>query len=188
MKTHKTFLCLLFVISIYASKAQQASDTAHHLPALKGSHRLTLGLGHTQLSKGEIEGRTEWLPVASWSLNYDYWLSNKWAIGLQNDWILETFVVIHGNNEELERKKPWVIVPVAMYKFAPRWTAMSGVGAEYSKGHTLTLTRMGVEYGMHLPKNMEAGLAFVWDNRWGYFNAYAITFTFSKMWPKKAAH
>jgi hypothetical protein len=155
---------------------------------MKGSHRLTLGLGHAHLSQGKVEGRTQWLPVASWSLNYDYWLSDKWAIGLQNDWILETFVVEHGDGKELERKNPLVIVPVGMYKFAPRWSAVAGAGVEYSEGHSLGLTRVGVEYGWHLPKNWEAGVAVVWDNRWGYFNAWVLSFTFSKIWPKKVGH
>jgi hypothetical protein len=179
--------CFLLCI-FYAAYPQHKRDSSLNMHMLKGTHRFTLGLGHTQLSQGQIEGRTEWVPLASWNFNYDYWLSNKWGIGLQNDWILETFVVIHGNNEELERERPWVIVPVGMYKFAPRWTAIGGVGAEYAKGHALTLTRLGMEYGIHLPKNMEAGVAFVWDNRWNYFNAYAIAFTFSKIWPKKGGH
>jgi hypothetical protein len=188
MKTHKTFLCLLFVISFYASKAQQASDTSHPLPAQKGSHRLTLGLGHTHLSQGEIEGRTEWLPIASWSLNYDYWLSNKWAIGLQNDLILETFIVKHDGGKELERKNPWAIVPVAMYKFSKHWTAIGGVGAEYSEGHALTMTRVGIEYGFHLSKNWEVGAAVAWDGKWNYYNSWGLTFTVSSIWPNARRH
>jgi hypothetical protein len=181
-------LCLLIFLG-YAIKAQ-----AQHLPAtehpsnethgMKGSHRLSLGLGHAHLSQGRIEGRTSWVPVASWSFNYDYWLSNKWAIGLQNDLILETFVITHGNNQELERNKPLVVVPVGIFKFSPHWSALGGVGAEFSEGHTLTLTRIGMEYGRHLPKNWEAGIAAVWDNRWGYYNAWVLSFTFSKIWPR----
>lgn len=167
-----------------ATQAQQVSDTTHVSLSLKGSHRLTLGLGHTHLSQGEIEGRTEWLPIASWTLNYDYWLSNKWAIGLQNDLILETFIVKHDGDKELERKNPWAMVPVGMYKFGKHWTAIGGVGAEFSEGHTLALTRLGFEYGWHLPNHFEAGLAAVWDNKWGYYNSWGLAFTFSKLWPK----
>ena len=31
--------------------------------------------------------------MPSWSLNFDYWISNKWAIGVQNDLILESFII-----------------------------------------------------------------------------------------------
>jgi hypothetical protein len=39
---------------------------------MKGSHRLTFGLGHTHVSRGKIDGDTKWLALASWSFNYDY--------------------------------------------------------------------------------------------------------------------
>lgn len=180
---------MVWLTSTYLYAQHDADSTSHHgSHGMKGSHRLTLGLGHTHLSQGQIEGRTNWLPIASWTLNYDYWLSDKWAIGLQNDWILETFVVIHSGDKELERKNPWAMVPVAMYKFANRWTAIGGVGAEFSEGHTLTMTRLGIEYGWHLPKNWEVGVAAVWDGKWGYYNSWGLAFTFNKIWPKRAGH
>jgi hypothetical protein len=141
---------LILLMFLYCGIKVQAQDLPKTTPpsgqnhSMKGSHRLTLGLGHTHLSQGQIEGRTDWLPIASWTLNYDYWLSDKWAIGLQNDWILETFVVVHSGDKELERKNPWAVVPVAVYKFANRWTGIAGVGAEFSEGHAITMTRLGI--------------------------------------------
>lgn len=181
-------LCTIVGIHM-ACLAQHAETDAHSRSSLtahslQGSHRLTLGLGHTHLSQGRIAGRTEWLPIASWTLNYDYWLTNKWGLGLQNDWILETFVVTHDGNKELERKKPWAMVPTVLYKINPRWTAIGGVGAEFSKGHTLAMTRLGIECGWHLPQQWEVGIAAVWDGKWGYYNSWGLAFTFSKLWPK----
>lgn len=177
-------LTLLFGVPASAQHAAQSSIPVHG-HSLQGSHRLTLGLGHTHLSQGEIAGRTEWVPIASWTLNYDYWLSDTWAIGLQNDWILETFIVKGKSSNEIERKRPWAMVPVALYKFSKNFTALGGVGAEFSHGHTLAMTRLGVEYGLHLPHNFEVGLAAVWDGKWGYYNSWGLAFTFSKIWPRR---
>jgi hypothetical protein len=102
-----------------------------------------------------------------------------------------TFIIEHGDNEEIERKNPIAIVPVGMYKFAKRFTTLGGVGAEYSSGHTLFLTRLGIEYGWHLPQNWEVGIAAVWDNKWNYYNSWGVSFTFSKIWSPihaKTAH
>src|ERR1700741_455005 len=56
---------------------------------LKGTHRITIGLGHTHLAKGKnIDGEKVWMTVPSWSFNYDYWIANKWAIGLQTDLVI----------------------------------------------------------------------------------------------------
>ena len=186
-----SFVCFLVSGIVQAQEHGTAEHTTkehaaeeHHHPAMKGANRLTLGLGHAHLSQGKIEGQTQWAPAASWSLNYDYWLTNKLAIGLQNDWILETLVIEHGDNKELERENPLAVVPVVMYKFAPRLSGVVGAGAEFASGETIGLTRIGLEYGWHLPKDWEAGL---WDNRWSYYNAWVFSFTFSKIWPKKHA-
>lgn len=183
-----TSLVLLGLSSEHTCLAQahpeqpEASHSTHH--GMKGSHRITLGLGHTHISNGQVDGKTKWLATASWSINYDYWLSDKWAIGLQNDIILESFIIEHGDEELLERKYPWAIVPVAIYKPGKRLSLLGGVGAEFSSGHNLTLTRLGMEYGFHLPKNWEVGAALVWDNKWNYYNSWGIAFTVSKIFAK----
>jgi hypothetical protein len=121
-------------------------------------------------------------------LNYDYWLSNKWAIGLQNDIILESFIVESGKEEFLERNYPIAIVPVAMFKPGKHLSFILGAGTEMAHGHSIGLTRVGFEYGFHLPKNYEIGVAAVWDNKWNYYNSWGIAFTASKIWPKKGGH
>jgi hypothetical protein len=182
------FLAVMLIITtatIAQHTKEQMSDNNH---GMKGASRLSLGLGHTQVSRGKIDGDTKWLAIASWSFNYDYWLSDKWAIGLQNDLLIESFVIENNAGELIERSYPWAVVPVAMYKPGKHFTFIGGVGAEFSKGHTLTLTRLGVEYGFHLPKNWEVGAAFVWDNKWNYYNSWGLAFTVSKIWPKKGHH
>ncbi len=186
----RAIVLLAFGANMHLAVLAQADSANHHAVTheehnMKGSHRLSFGLGHTSISEGKVQGRTQWLPLASWSLNYDYWLSNKWAIGLQNDLILETFVVEHGNQEMIERKKPISVIPVGMYKFAHRWTGIAGAGVEFSEGHNLGLTRVGIEYGLPLPKNWEVGIGLVWDNKWNYFNSWGLTFMVSKIWPHK---
>jgi hypothetical protein len=185
MKFTYTLLLVVCVALSSASMAQHAANAAESHHSMQGTHRLTLGLGHTHISQGKIEGDTKWLATASWSLNYDYWVSKKWAIGLQNDIILESFVIEHGDEELLERKYPVAIVPVAIYKPGKNLSLIGGVGAEISHGHTLTLTRLGVEYGWHLPKNWEVGIAMVWDGKWKYYNSWGLAFTFSRLWPSK---
>jgi hypothetical protein len=179
------FCCLFSSMALYA---QQDNHSISEHDGLKGSHRLSLGLGHTQVSKGKIDGDTKWLAIASWSFNYDYWIADKWAIGLQNDLLVESFVIKNNEGELIERSYPWAVVPVAMFKPGKHFTFIGGVGAEFSKGHNLALTRLGVEYGFHLPKNWEVGAAFVWDNKWNYYNSWGIAFTVSKIWPKKVIH
>jgi hypothetical protein len=149
--------------------------------SMQGTHRITLGLGHTNVSEGKINDKTEWLSMPPWSLNYDYWISDKIAIGLQNDIIVESFKITDHEEEEIERHYPLTTVPVVIYKPFKNFSFIGGVGAEFSGGHTLWLTRLGTEFGFHIPGNWEGGAALVWDGKWDHYNSYGIAFTFSKL-------
>jgi hypothetical protein len=183
----KIIFCLLVTTLFYITSYSQDThnDSKDHSSfEKKGASRLTIGLGHTHVSEGKVNGKTEWLALPSWTLNYDYWVSDKVAIGLQNDLILESFFIEHGNEELLERSYPIASVPVVLYKASKRLIVVAGVGAEFTKESTLTMTRLGLEYGFHLPNNWEVGTALVWDNKWNYYNSWGIALTFSKIWPK----
>jgi hypothetical protein len=177
-----SFYCTLFGQHHVADTALPSHTSLH---GMKGSHRLTLGLGHTHISEGKVDGKTQWLVMPSWSVNYDYWLSDKWAIGLQNDLILESFVIENYEEELIERAHPLAVVPVAIYKPGKNLILLGGVGAEIAKGNTLATTRLGMEYGFHFPKNWEVGAALVWDNKWNYYNSWGLVFTISRIWPRK---
>lgn len=153
--------------------------------SMKGSHRITMGLGHTHLSKGKnTDGKTVWLPLASWSLNYDYQIGARWGIGLQTDLVLEKFIV-EENEKEVEKEKPITIVPVAIFKPGRHFSFIAGGGIELEKEENLGLSRVGIEYGCELPKGWEAGVALVWDNKWGHYNAWVLEFSFSKIFYRK---
>lgn len=165
--------------------ASPAAHAPHATPTLAGTHRLTGALGHTHISQGRRDGETQWLAVPSWSLNYDRWLTDRWAVGVQTDLVIESFVIEHGDEELLERTYPLAIVPVALWKPAPRWSLIGGVGAEVAAGRTLALTRLGAEYGVHVGDRYEVGAALVWDNKWNYYNSWGLAVTVSRLWHRR---
>lgn len=187
VKTGVVFAVVCFLSSgnSFAQNNSDFSHSEHNNHGMKGSHRFTIGLGHTHVSEGKVDGDTKWLALPSWSLNYDYWLSNKWALGLQNDIILESFKIENNHHEEIERSYPVAIVPVAMFKPGKHLSLIGGVGCEFADNHSLTLTRLGAEYGFHLPNNWEVGGALVWDNKWNYYNSWGLAITISKICRKK---
>lgn len=180
----KKLLFIVLLVFAFANSLMAQEEAEHH-EDLKGAHRLTVGLGHTHISEGIKEGETTWMTFASWSFNYDYWLSNKFALGLQNDVILESFLIENNDEELIEREYPWSVVPVMIYKPGKHLSLIGGVGAEISKGDTLGLTRLGTEYGFHLPKQWELGVSFVWDFKWNHYNSWGLGITISKIWNKK---
>lgn len=183
-KTVLSVSCFLLLSCLLQAQHEPTVEKISH-KSMKQTHQLTLGLGHTHVTAGIQDGKRKWLPLASWSLNYDYWISNKWAIGLQNDWVMESFVIENSEGEFIERKNPISVVPIGMFKPGKHWSFVGGVGVELSSEKNFMLTRLGLEYGVHLPKNWEVGVALVWDNKWNYYNSWGLTFIASKLWPKK---
>ena len=149
--------------------------------SMKGTHRLTIGLGHTHLAKGKnSEDKTVWLVEPSWSLKYDFWLANKWGLGLQADMVNQRFVVEDKDGQELERDKPLALIPVVLFKPFKHFAFLGGCGVELEHEQNLGLTRLGIEYGKELSKGWEAGVGLVWDNKWNHYNSWALEFVFSK--------
>jgi hypothetical protein len=153
-------------------------EEEHH--SIAGRHRITLGLGHTHISQGVIEGSREWFVAPSWALNYDYWLTERWAVGLQNDMIVEQFVIAHGDEELLERDRPVAVIPTVLYKPLHWLTLIGGVGVEFASEENLTLTRLGAEVGWHVAADWEVGAGLVWDAKWDFYDSYALDFSISR--------
>lgn len=184
MKSFNIITTFIYIIILtFSSGVLFAQQKTIHKEShsLKSNHRISLGLGHTSISQGEVDGETEWLSMPSWSLNYDYWISNKFAIGLQNDIVIESYKVEEHDSETLERNYPVSIIPVIIYKPIEQLGIVGGVGTEIAGGHGITLTRIGIEPGFHLPGNWEAGGSLVWDAKWDHYNSWAITFIISKL-------
>ena len=182
----------LFSLSMAQAQPEHASppESPHGIgepEGMKGSNRLGFGLGHTHISEGKVDGKTQWLATASWSLNFDHWISDKWAIGVQSDMILENFKIEGQDKQEIERSYPLSLVPVAIFKPGEHWSFVGGAGIEFSSGHNIGLTRLGMEYGRELPKGWELGAALVWDDKWNYYNSWGLAIVISRVWKKTKA-
>ena len=166
-----------------ASAEEHGEQEAHH--GMKGAHRLSLGIGHTHVSQGRIDGKNEWLVAPSWAIDYDYWISDRWAIGLHNEILVESFPIEDSKEELIERNYPISVIPAVMWKPFKRLSFVAGVGGEFSEGHNLTVVRLGLEYGFHLPKDFEISASLLMDDKINYYNSVSITLTVSKIFRKK---
>lgn len=161
------------------SEEQEGHGDEH--PSIAGRHRITLGLGHTHPSGAFTGEDREWLVLASWALNYDYWLTERWAIGVQNDVVLERFLIEEDDEQELERNRPIAVIASALYKPLEWLTLVGGVGREFApEEEDLNLTRFGVEVGWHVAPDWEVGAAAVWDAKWGFYDSWGLDFSVSR--------
>jgi len=163
-----SILCSLFVLSMSAQEE-----------AAEKRHRITFLLSHTWISTVAPDGEG-FGALPSFGLNYDYWFSEKFAIGLHNDFIAETFVVERLDGEaDLERELPWAAVAVAIYKFENGLAPIIGGGVEIEPSESLPLLHVGLEYGKEFAEVWEVGLNVTYDFKWEAYNSYAFGLSIS---------
>jgi hypothetical protein len=50
----------------------------------------------------------------------------------------------------------------------------------YVTQKNLPLTRLGLEFETEITKGWGAGIALMWDEKWGYYDSWIFEFSFSK--------
>jgi hypothetical protein len=168
------FITLFLTGTCVATIAQEKANHTFH-----PHHTLGIVVSHTQVSQGIQNGDRKWLALPSWGINYNYKFSPKWAIGLHNDIIVESFTVTNhlksgAGSEELERSYPIASAIVASYKPGKHFSFLMGSGGEFSHTGNLFLIRIGLEYGYHMNNKWELNANIVNDLRWNAYNSFAI--------------
>jgi len=157
------------------AQAQEEAVTDEH-----PRHEVSLLLAHTHVAQGvNAEGDLTWLALPSWGINYNFWLSPQWAIGLHTDFINETFKVEENLNEAegkptVERTLP--VAPAVMVSYRPHhhWAFTLGAGQEFAKEGDLLLMRAGTEYTIHLSGAWESSGSLAYDFRFDAYDSWML--------------
>lgn len=168
-------LLFIFLFGLsYSFKAQENNSTHKKKPS---KHAVIFIISHTQINEGLDEnGEKQWLSLPSWGINYNYSLSQKWAIGLHTDIVVEDFVVNnHSKQDEIiERSYPIASAFVTSFKPGKYFSFLLGSGGEFSKGNHLFLVRAGIEYGLHINHNLEFIANVVNDYKFNAYNSWSL--------------
>ena len=185
-----TTLCLCGGSAWAQEEAPQHHETQTHHPGTRvrehHKHSLSLLLAHTHILNGFENGGIRGINRPSWMFAYNYSLTERWAIGLHGDIIMETFEVeAHGSDSEeelLERKYPVSLVGATSYKVIDHLAVQVGGGFETDGNETFGLIRFGLEPFMRLSSRIEliANLSYeikldAYDNwTFGFGIAYGL--------------
>jgi len=168
---------ILLITAAFAQEHEKKEEVA-----LKGTHRLTVVLGHSHLSEGiQDNGKKGWKTVPSTGIDYDYWIHNKWAIGVQTDIVIEDFEVEDHNHTVIERSKPLSTVAVAIFKPGEHISFLAGMGGEFAKEENFALTRLGIETGWEMKNHWEFGISLLYDIKWSAYDTWVFGFGISKL-------
>ncbi len=178
---NKLIIFLLLPISFEAP----AQDGVHSDSNANSFHSLTLMAASAFIPNTFSDNTNDVLIVPVYGLNYDYQINSKWGLGIHIDILLQQFKVeTHNNHEELIRENPVSIVAVMFFKPHHRWKILWGYGLEAEKNENFQLIRIGVEYGIELPKNWELGFTFENDFKVNGYYTLLLGIGFTKKFVK----
>ena len=163
---HVVFKSLLMIAStclIASAYSQECQVKANKENS--PNQRVALILSHTHIpAVNEYTGEKKSFVAASIGANYEFWFNSQWAVGLHNDLVMQSFNVEQKTNGAVtKREYPLLTTLVGIYKPWEHWSIFAGTGKEFEKHENLTVIKTGIEYGVPLPKNFEAGLGVEYD-------------------------
>ena len=167
----RLFVALVITFLVFETSAvcQESEEKEYK------NHKLSLIIGHAYVPAGvNILGEKVWTVLPSWGLDYDFRLNEKWGLGVHTDLVVESFE--YEGNEKIifERTRPFSAVLVGSRKFGEHLTLLAGGGIEYAKEETLSLVRIGVDYGWELPNEWELGASLMSDFKIDAYNSWVI--------------
>ena len=178
----KTYLISSILIIIGAVLAAQnhedGSDTEHG----GSGHKITLVMANSLIDNSLPDQDNGILIVPTFGFNYDYFFNGRLGLGLHTDILLQQYKVEkHGSHEEIIRENPVAIVGMFLFKPHHRWILMAGYGIEVEKHESFQMIRVGVEYGIPLPKHWELGFSLEFDYKIKTYSSLMFGIGFSKM-------
>lgn len=160
-------LILLFISSlgIYAQEAEEE--------LLR--HKVMMVLSHTHVPAGvDVDGKRNWVTLPSVGLDYDFRLSEHWAIGLHTDMVVENFKYESEESAVYERSRPIALVLVGSRRFGEHLTVLLGGGVEFALEENLTLARLGLDYAWELQNEWELAFSLVNDFKIDAYDSWVL--------------
>jgi hypothetical protein len=170
---NKILLSFLLILSFTFVNAQYKIEESENNHVEK-KHSIVLLISHTQLPEGVENGEKKWISLPSWGIDYNFEINERWAIGLHNDIVVESFAVEHFDGTEIERSTPFASAFVGLFKPVKNLSLVLGAGGEFSKEENLFLVKAGVEYAYRFHSNWELLASLTNDLKINSYNSWSI--------------
>ena len=181
-------ILIIHGLILVAQNHEDGSDTEHGIDAEHGKsgHKITLVMANSFIDNSFSDQTKGILIVPTFGFNYDYFFNSRWGLGIHTDILLQQYKVEkHGNQEEILRENPVGIAGMLLFKPNHQWTLMAGYGVEAEKNENFQMIRIGVEYGIALPKYWELGFSLEFDYKIDTYSSLMFGVGFSKMLGRK---
>ena len=147
-----------------STRTEVVSEMEEEFEEEESRHFFTIMISHDHVSQGFKNGERTWLNLPSFMLAYNYMISERFAVGLAGDIIVEQFDVEASNVDEiLERSYPIALVATGTYRVFNHLGVLAGGGFEYAKEETFGMVRLGIEPYLKISHHLELILNLSYD-------------------------
>jgi hypothetical protein len=181
------YILIIHGLGITAQKHEDAGSADHHADTEHGAgHKITLVMAYSFIDNSFTPQSNDILIVPTIGFNYDYFFNSRWGLGLHTDILLQQYKVEkHGSQEEIIRENPVGLAGMVLFRPFHSWIFMAGYGVEIEKNENFQMIRVGVEYGIPLPKHWEVGFSLEFDYKIKTYSSLMFGVGFSKMLVRK---
>jgi hypothetical protein len=180
-------LCLIIPYNTYAQDHEKDPENGrdqrelHEIQHEFKHWRIAGGIGISLLPAGNHESEpVSVLAIPTIGLDFQYWFSPKFGLGLKNEFEIVTYVLKDENSSELEREYPLISVLVGMYKLHNGPAFYIGGGIEYEKSKNFFIVKAGVEYELEIGNHWDVTPEVYYFNKDFDFGGVGLTITFGK--------
>lgn len=170
------WLIWLFFILPFTSFGQD-----HEGEEFNKHNRVSIVMGHTHIPKGVpsvANGGS--IIVPSWGLNYEYWFSQKWALGMHNDMEIATYIIEDNTGGTIERSRPIIVSLLGIYNPWKGLEFLAGFGREFEKHHNFWVYRFGIEYELGIGHHWDIAPALTFDIKENLYDSWTLGLVIGK--------
>ncbi|WP_339875997.1 hypothetical protein [uncultured Algoriphagus sp.] len=186
MKNIKFFM-LLLALSFSSICFGQEEREEEMEQESEGRHSVAFVLGHARIGQGrDAEGNKQFTSVPSFAIDYNYWFSEVYSLGLHTDFLNENFFIeTEDEGQLIERERPIAPAVMGTYKPGEHWSFGLGFGGEFAKGgETYFVTRFAIEYGVEIRNGWEVLGSLTQDFRAKAYNVTSLGIGIEKRFGK----
>lgn len=165
------FISLSSFVHAQHEEHQEREESSHEMK----HHRVSIVISHTRVPKalGDTEPFGA-LIIPSWGLNYEYWINEKWAIGLHNDIEIADYIIETNEGRTLERERPIIVSLVGIYNPWRGLELLAGFGKEFETHENFWVYRLGVEYELELHHHWDVAPSLVFDLKENVYDSWTL--------------
>lgn len=183
MKGYHFLIAIIFMFAINPILAQ----VEHHEQSefsLK-RHKVGIFMGNSLIHEvhNTHTGKEQYVLAPTFGLDYEYWISHKWAIGSYNEFTFLNIEVEQDHEEFVKRENVMLFSAVVVYELFPKFSIFAGTGFETDPHHTLWIRYVGAEYAFIRGDNWEVSVSAGFINK-DLYDAFTFGFVIGRRFGK----